>query len=161
MEVVAELGLRHTLQGEWEKGVPLVQEAYRRNPALPGTYRIALSLWHFVHGRFAEALSEALKIEAADLVYPQIMVAISAFRLGRSKDAQAAMTRLVALKPAYGASVISDLESRNVHPDLIAVIVQGLHDAGLASSRDARSAPFLQTPTGRTVRSQKDDPQAQ
>lgn len=161
MEVVAELGLRHTLQGEWEKGVPLVQEAYRRNPALPGTYRIALSLWHFVYGRFADALSEALKIEAADLVYPQIMVVISAFRLGRSKDAQAAMNRLVALKPAYGASVISDLESRNLHPDLIAVIVQGLRDAGLASSRDAKSAPFLQTPTRRTVRSQKDDPQAQ
>jgi tetratricopeptide (TPR) repeat protein len=143
MEVVAELGLRHSLQGEWEKGVPLVQEAYRRNPALPGTYRIALSLWHFVHGRFEEALSEAVKIEAVAVVYPQIMIAISAFRLGRANDAQAAMNRLVALKPNYGISVVSDLQSRNLHPDLIAVIVQALRDVGLAGIRDARSAPCL------------------
>jgi hypothetical protein len=35
-----------------------------------------------------------------------------------------------------------------------------LRDAGLAGSRDARSAPYLQTPTSRTMRSQKDGPQA-
>ena len=155
MEVVAELGLRHALQGEWDKGVPLVQEAYRRNPALPGTYRIALSLWHFVHGRFDEALSEALKIEAAELVYPQIMIAISAFRLGRSKDAMAAMNRLLVLKPTYGDTVISDLQSRNLHPDLIAVIVQGLRDAGLACGGDGEKAPGLQVPKSLATRSTK------
>jgi adenylate cyclase len=160
MEVVAELGLRHALQGEWDKGVPLVQEAYRRNPALPGTYRIALSLWHFVEGRFDESLSEALKIDAAGLVYPQVMIAISAYRLGRSKDAQAAMTRLLALKPTYGDTVIADLESRNLHPDLIAAIVQGLRDAGLASSGDVTKARRLQVPTSPTMRSKKDDPHA-
>jgi hypothetical protein len=160
MEVVAELGLRHALQGEWDKGVPLVQEAYRSNPALPGTYRIALSLWHFVEGRFDESLSEALNIDAAGLVYPQVMIAISAYRLGRSKDAQAAMTRLLALKPTYGDTVIADLESRNLHPDLIAAIVQGLRDAGLASSGDVTKARRLQVPTSPTMRSKKDDPQA-
>jgi hypothetical protein len=53
------------------------------------------------------------------------------------------MNRLVALKPNYGISVVSDLQSRNLHPDLIAVIVQALRDAGLAGIRDARSAPCL------------------
>jgi hypothetical protein len=70
------------------------------------------------------------------------------------------MNRLVALKPNYGISVVSDLQSRNLHPDLIALIVQALRDAGLASRGDGAMAPPLHVPTSPTMRSKKDAPRA-
>lgn len=132
MEVMAELGLRHALRAEWEAGVGLIDEAYRRNPALPSGYRIGLSVWHYCHGRFAEALSEAWKIEMPGVIYPYVMMACSAARLGRAKEAASALNSVLNLDPEYASNVVRDLEGRNIHPGVIEEVVRGLHAAGLA-----------------------------
>lgn len=131
MEVAAELGLRHALRGNWADGVPLIEEAYGRHPSLPNTYRIGLSLFHFAHGRFDQALSEAWKIEMPDVVYPAIMIAVSAAKLGHDEQARTAMSDLLHLKPDYAENAAQDLRNRNLSPDLIDLIVRGLTEAGL------------------------------
>ncbi len=131
MEVIGELGLRHAMRCNWNEGVALIREAYRSNPALPRSYRIGLSLWHFAEGRFQDALSEAWKIGMPGVIYPAIMIAVSAAKLGRRQEADAALRTVLALKPGYADLVARDLQYRNLHPDLVDLLVRSLHDAGL------------------------------
>ena len=56
-----------------------------------------------------------------------------------------ATTRILAIDPRYGDNVVADLQTRNIHPDLIPVIVEGLRKAGLAvngRSADNRDSPI-------------------
>jgi len=138
MEVIAELGLRHCLRADWDEGVPLIEEAYRRNQALPATHRLGLSMWHCHLGRFDQALVEARNMDMPDVIYPWVMIAVSAHRLGRFREAKSALGSILALCPDYGDLVAADLQSRNVHPELALMLIRGLRDAGLACPSASR-----------------------
>lgn len=141
MEITAELGLRYALRGNWDKGIALINQAYSGNPALPRNYRIGLSLWHFVEGRYEEALSEAWKIDMPGVIYTHALVAICAAKLGRTAEADSALRSLQSLVPDYGQKAALDLQDRNLHPELIEKIVVGLQEAGLpVSARPADTA---------------------
>lgn len=129
--LMAELGQKLATLAGWERAVPLLEKSFARNPAQPGTYRIGLSLYHFSQGRFQQALSEAQKIGASDVVYTHIMEAISLIRLGRMDDAKAAVGRVIEIRPDYGPVVGDDLALRNTEPKLASEIIRALQDAGL------------------------------
>lgn len=135
-DIMAELGFRYALTMNWEKAVPLLERSFTLNPLQPSTYRVALSLYHYMHGRYDRALTEARRVEAPNVPYGNIMVAISAARLGRKVEAEGAVARLLALKPNYAEHIEADLAVRNVHPGAIATIVEGLRAAGLQSTPD-------------------------
>ncbi len=128
---MAELGLRTVTLGNWERGVPLLEESYARNPAQPGHHRIGLALFHFAEGRFQKALLEVQKIEAPDVLHIHLVEAIALIRVGRKDDAKAAVGRILDIRPDYGLVVRDDLALRNVEPKLAAKIVDALQDAGL------------------------------
>ncbi len=130
-EVMADLGLRYALLAEWDKAVPLLERSYAQNPAQPGLYRIGLGLHHYALGRFDEALTEALKIETPHLVHGSVLVAIAAAAAGLTDEAALAVRDVLAIDPHYGAKVVADLKARNLHPELVEVIVTGLRNAGL------------------------------
>jgi adenylate cyclase len=130
-ELMADLGLRYSLRTQWDKGLPLVQQAFARNPAQPGQYRIAPFLHHYINGRYDEAMAEARKIEVPGVIYNHIALAMAYARLGRTDEADAEVDQILAIDPAYGDHVIADLQKRNVHPDLIRAVVDGLRKAGL------------------------------
>jgi tetratricopeptide (TPR) repeat protein len=131
-DLMGELGFRYCIRAQWLKGLPLLREAFARNPALPTAYRLAFFLDHYVNGRFEDALAEAKKIEAPSLVFGYFALAIANAQLGRQQEAASALKELLAIDPQYGDHVFADLEKRNVHPDLIRAVVDGLRKAGLA-----------------------------
>jgi len=112
--------------------VPMIEESYRTNPAQPGSYRIGLFLYHFAHRRFREALAEARRVSAPQVLYGHIAVAAAAAELGRDDEAANAVSAIRALDPDYGTRVVADLESRHVAPELVPLVVAGLQKAGLA-----------------------------
>jgi TolB-like protein len=130
-ELMADLGMRYAWRNQWEQGLPLLREAIARNPGQPSGYRLALFLDHYVNGRYAEALAEATKIDTPHLVYGHAALAMAAAQLGLTREAEVAVGRILMIDPAYGEHVVEDLEKRNIHPDLIPVVVEGLHKAGL------------------------------
>ena len=149
----ADLGQRYAMLADWEKAVPLIEEAYARNPAQPGTFRIGMFLYHFAHGRYGEALAEARRVDAPNVVYGHVAVAAAAARLGRGDEAAAAVAAVLAVDPAYGEHVHADLKSRSLAPGLIRVIVEGLAEAGLPCRPDqpplrANRAPATLAATG-------------
>jgi adenylate cyclase len=129
--ILADLGQRYAMLGQWDKAVPLIEEAYARNPSQPGSYRIGLFLYHYAHGEHEEALAEARRVEAPQVLYGHVAVAAAAGRLGRHQEAAAALTAIRSIDPGYERRVVSDLESRNLAPDLIQAVVEGLTEAGL------------------------------
>jgi adenylate cyclase len=133
--LMADLGQRYSLTGRWDEGLPLVRMAYARNPAQSGQYRISLFLHHYIEGRHQEALAEARDVDAPGIIYNHIALAMAYGRLGRMREAAAEVDRILAIDPAYGVHVVADLEKRNLHPDLIEAVVDGLESAGLAIAR--------------------------
>ena len=58
-------------------------------------------------------------------------------QLGDTEQARAAVARINEFDAAYGDHVFADLQKRNIAPELIAVIADGLKSAGL----DVREPP--------------------
>jgi hypothetical protein len=79
---------------------------------------------------------------APSVLYGHVAIAIAAAGLGRQQEAAEAVHRILAIDPLYGDRVVSDLESRNLHQELIAQVVEGLRKAGLRG-RDIRERPEL------------------
>jgi adenylate cyclase len=129
--ILADLGQRYAILARWDEAVPLLEESYATNPGQPGTYRIGLFLYHFAHGRFAEALAEARRVNAPQVLYGHVAVAAAAAELRLDDEAADAVSAIRGLDPDYGAHVTADLESRHVAPELVPLIVAGLKKAGL------------------------------
>ena len=130
-EIMVDLGFRYAMLAQWEKAIPLLETAFDQDPHLSGTYRIALSLYHLCHGRYAESLIEARRVVAPDVLYGHVLRAIGAAHLGYESERREAIESILAIDPRYGDKVPADLEARNVHPKLIRLIATGLAMAGL------------------------------
>ena len=130
-EIMADLGMHYVKLTEWDKGVPLLEKAYQRNPALPGNFRAALSLFHLAHGRYEEALNEARKIKAPGVVYGHLLEAAAAAGLGLQEETASAISAITSIDPDYGWHIVTDLQKRGLHPDLIELLVGLMERAGL------------------------------
>jgi adenylate cyclase len=129
-EVMADLGQRYAILADWDKAIPLLTESYRRNPAQPGTYRIGFFLYHFAHDRYAEALSEARKVNAPHLVFQYIAEAVALVGLGRRKEAAPCIAKIGEIDARYLDRAGEDLLRRHVAPELAAKIIRMLRLAG-------------------------------
>lgn len=138
--LMADLGLRYGVRGQWEKALPLLQEAYARNPAQPGQYRIAFFLNHYVNGRYEQALAEAKQLNAPNVAISHVALAVSYAQLGRIREAEAAVARILAIDPTYGDRAVDDLKMRNLYPDYIPLFVDGLTKAGLGAKSARRGS---------------------
>jgi len=49
-DILADLGRAYSLTGDWNKGIPLIREAFERNPAQPSWYRLFIALFHYTQG---------------------------------------------------------------------------------------------------------------
>lgn len=129
--ILADLGQRYAMQARWDEAVPLLAESYAQNPSQPGSYRIGLFLYHYFHGRCAEALAEARQVDAPQVLYGHVAIAAAAAELGLADQAAEAVAAIRALDPDYGRRVTADLQSRFVAPSLIARLRASLAKAGL------------------------------
>lgn len=129
--ILADLGQRYAMLAQWDKAVPLLTESYACNPLQPGSYRIGLFLYHYYHGRCAQALAEARQVDAPQVIYGHVAVAAAAAELGLEDDAAAAVAAIREIDADYGRRVVADLRSRFVAPSLIARLQESLAKAGL------------------------------
>jgi tetratricopeptide (TPR) repeat protein len=121
-EIMADLGLRHAVRMEWDEALPLIELAYRRNPNQTSTYRVALFLYHFAHGRYQQALREAQSIGARMVAYSHLAIAAAQAELGQFDEAWQTLDELDKVSPGYLSRMESDLAIRNVHSDMVAAL---------------------------------------
>ena len=130
-ELLADLGGRLCLRGQFADGLPLLTDAFARNPGQPTIYRLGFFLAHYMAGRYEDALTEALKIDQRDNRFTHVAHAIAYARLGRKDEAAVEIDLLLKLDPDYGDRALTDLQARNVAPDIIRAVLDGLRKAGL------------------------------
>lgn len=130
-ELLADLGGRLCLRGEFAEGLSLLAESFSRNPGQPTFYRLGFFVAAYMGGRYRDALDEALKIDLPNNRFTQIARATAYAQLGRSEEAAAAIKLLLKADPTYGDRVVADLQARNVAPEIIQALVDGLRKAGL------------------------------
>jgi adenylate cyclase len=135
-EIMADLGTRYILRGEWERGEALIRASYTRNPAQPGVFCAGLALAAFIGGRHHEALAYARRVAAPTVVYGHALVAIAAVRLGLRDEAADAVAQILLIDPTYGDRVDEDLAARNLAPDIAQTVIAALRLAGLPESRE-------------------------
>ena len=130
-EVMADLGLIWSLLGEWGRGIPLLREASARQPSRLGANCVGLSLYHFMNGRYEDALAQARDLDMPDVTHGFVVQAISLVRLGRKEEAARAVKRILELAPRLGRGVLTDLAGVNANPDLVDKVFIALQEAGL------------------------------
>jgi adenylate cyclase len=131
-ELLADLGGRLCLRGRFDEGLPLLTEAFARNPGQPTIYRLGFFLAHYMGGRYEDALTEASRIDQRDNRFTHIVHAIAYAQLGRKNEAAAELDLLLQLNPDYGNQVVTDLQDRNMSPEIVRAVVDGLRKAGLS-----------------------------
>ena len=132
-DIMTDLGLIWSLLGEWGKGVPLLEKASAQQLSRLGANCVGLSLYHFVNGRYEEALAEARDVDMPDVTHGFVARAISLVRLGRKEEAARAVQRIVELAPCRGGGILADLAGVNANPDLADKVLAALREAGLST----------------------------
>lgn len=130
-ELLADLGGRLCLAGQFTEGLPLLTEAFARNPGQPTVYRLGFFLEHYMAGQYEDALTEASQIDQRNNRFTHVAHAIAYAQLGRKEQAAEEIELLLKANPGYGERVVSDLQARNVAPEIIRAVVDGLRKAGL------------------------------
>jgi len=138
-DLQADLGYHYVLLGDWEKGMPLVSAAYERDPAAPTGYRLAAFLYALMHGDYQAALDAALEVEAPFVLYGHFARAVAYAKLGKDADAAREYAELIKIDPEYRTHATADLTKRNLNPEIIRVLVQGLDLAAAAHAKQQAS----------------------
>ncbi len=139
-DILADLGRCYSVIGEWQKGIPLIREAFARNPAHPNWYRIVIALHHYMNGRYDEALAEAERVDLPEVILTHVALAMIHGEAGHKAEAAQAVQAILRLDPNFGEKAIAEFERRNIHPATIAKIVDGLQKAGLAVAQRPTAA---------------------
>ncbi len=146
--LLAEVSRRYCMRGMFDICMPMMEEAFVRNPILPGHYRIGPYLARYMAGDYAAALIEAGRIGIPDTVFGHMALAMAHAKLGHAREAGAEVERILEIDPAYGQHLRQDLAKRNLAPELIEAVASGMRLAGL----DVAEAPAA--PGGRPAPTQ-------
>ena len=128
--ILADLGTKLALIGQWGRGLGLLRKAIERNPVHPGWYHVAFALNAYRERDYEAALARALRIEMPEFYITHFVLAIVYGQLERRAEAQAAAARLLELYPEFPDRAMEDLLGR-LDPDLIEMIAEGLVKAGI------------------------------
>ncbi|MGF1611097.1 MAG: tetratricopeptide repeat protein [Kiloniellales bacterium] len=133
-DVVGELGLRHVISGDLDAGMNLVRQAIDLYQAVPVSYRLALALAYMRQGLYQEASDAAMESgQASNFVYWSVLAAIHG-KAGRLDKAREAASELLKLYPDFPRWAWTELERRNLAPELAVAMAEGWWAAGLEVS---------------------------
>ena len=130
-DLLADLGFRYALFAKWDAAMPLVEDAFARNPGAPNLYHLVTFLHAYMAGDYKAALQAAVKIQTPDVVYGSIARAMAYAQLGDSVKASREAAEILRIYPDYNEQVTDDLAKQNIDPSIARAIMDGLAKAGL------------------------------
>lgn len=136
-EVLAQLGWRLAARGNWDEGLPYLEQAIARSADPPGWYYHLVAVHDYLEGDYAGALAAAERSAKLGSAIGLSLAAISHARLG---DIDAAADNLAAMAEAWpllGRDPAAAYASFQADDRIIEALVGGLRDAGWASPDEA------------------------
>jgi len=136
-EILADYGTHLTMCDEWDLGMLLLRGALILNPEPPDWYWVPFFSWHFERREFDAALDMALRAQSDGFFWTHAVHAMAYEALGQHEAAHAAITRLLAVYPAFAECAEEEL-ARWVSSKRVGPAVEMLRRAGLpAPARQA------------------------
>jgi adenylate cyclase len=129
--VLADLGTWMGYTGAWEKGKEWIVRAKQLNPNHQSWWDWIWVLDYYRNGEYAEARDVALKINLPGNYVIQSALTASYGMLGEQAKAEAALARLLELRPDYPEDPRAPFLVRGMEPALIEALMEGLRRAGL------------------------------
>jgi tetratricopeptide (TPR) repeat protein len=129
--VVAEIGLRYVLRGDWDRGRPLLERAIARDPVRWQAYRVAYALHALETGDYTTALEEIGRSRMAEHPGMKALRAAIYGHLARLSDAREAWRAATQAVPMLAEAPRAWFMMRGVSDQLACSFVHGLDRAGL------------------------------
>jgi TolB-like protein/predicted Zn-dependent protease len=136
----AYLGTLMLHEGDWDRGVALVERARQLNPNHPGWYWFA-AYWDAYRKRdYRGALAVALRMNMPGDFYVPAVIAAAYGQLGEVEPARKALQQALAIKPDLPTTARADIAKWFGESEIVDDYVEGLRKAGLEiPASDARS----------------------
>jgi TolB-like protein/Tfp pilus assembly protein PilF len=136
--VMGILGLLIEHAGESERGCQLVDTAMQLNPNFSGLFRFPAFMRAYDHGRYAEALELAVRINMPNYFYAHAARAAALGQLGQLDAAKKELRELLTLRPDFAAAAHRDF-SKWYDADRVEHMIEGLSKAGLGVAAPKRT----------------------
>lgn len=132
-DMQASLGLHFAYDGQWKKGLQMIDLARKLNPLHPGWYWFPFVADAYRRKDFAQALVVASRLNMPDFFWEPLFVAMIEGQLGHRDKASAALRRAVELNPEL-TSAAREIIAK-IFPDeaLVDRFMEGLAKAGLGA----------------------------
>lgn len=129
--MLAEVGHLLNHMGQGDRGVAMTRKAMALNPHHPGWYWANVSNYHYDRREYEQALAAALKWNDPEFYWSQAQLARAYGQLGRKKEAEAAVARLLKLYPDFPKKVREEERRWTKNEETVDHLVDGLRKAGL------------------------------
>jgi tetratricopeptide (TPR) repeat protein len=134
----ADVGAKIAFAGDWDRGCALIEQSMELNPLHPVWYRGILSVKQYMKANYCAAVDEAVKTNAPDLFWIQIILAAAHAQLGEHEAAAAAVRALQRLVPDFAANAGAILGTW-FQSDDVEHFIDGLRKAGALEPSDKNS----------------------
>ncbi len=138
-DLLGHYGTRLALNGNWERGLALIDKAMAINPAHPGWFYFPRAFFYYDRREYERALAELNKIDMPTFFWTPLMRAATLGQLGRADEAEIAAGELLALKPSFLAEAMTLMKLWHFEEGLLPHIVEGLRKAGLDVTKEVAS----------------------
>ncbi len=129
--IIADIGLRLAISGDWERGIDIVEEAMVLNPAHPDYYYFPLALYHFHLGEYEETLRYIKMIDMPEFYWLHINLTATYAKLGNITKAKNHAHTLKRLYPNIENKFVSEFNKWHSEKGLIEKYISALKLAGL------------------------------
>jgi TolB-like protein len=124
--------------GDFDHALPLIRKAIEISPVHPGWYYFPFFYSQYAKGEYDQALATVDKMQLPNFWQAHLFRAATLGQLGRREDAQAALARTLELNPAFATDPRSWYLRRNMTPERVERLMDGLRKAGLTVPPSAK-----------------------
>jgi len=117
--------------GDFDRALPLVRKAIEISAVHPGWYYFPFFYSQYAKGEFEQALETVERVQLPNFWQVHLFRAATLGQLGRRAEAQAALARMLELNPAFATDPRSWYLRRNMPPQRVEQLMDGLRKAGL------------------------------
>ena len=129
--VLAHYGMRLAFSGEWAEGLAIVDRAIALNPVHPQWYHFPRVFYEFDQGNYENALARLDQIDMPNFFWTHLWRAALHGELGNQAAAQAALNKLLMLRPNLPAAAGDILSIWQLDAAFQKSLLNSLHKAGL------------------------------
>jgi adenylate cyclase len=134
--ILGSLGNLFGWIGQLDRSMALTKKAMVLNPHHPTFFYATIFNYHYHRREYKDALAAAQKWNQPDFFWNQAHLAEAYAQLGRTKEAQAAVARLLKLYPDFPQRARAEMRIWNVTDEIAEHWLDGLRKAGLEMPPD-------------------------